>query len=52
MPSKDENEKQNKLLNNDNYVNAKNKKKLPKKQQIKKRWEWKPFTRIYGRRCW
>ena len=37
MPSKDENEKQNKLLNNDNYVNAKNKKKLPKKQQIKKR---------------
>ena len=26
MSSKDENEKQNKLLNNDNYANAKNKK--------------------------
>ena len=30
MPSKDENEKQNKLLNNDNYVNAKNKKNYQK----------------------
>ena len=37
MSSKNEHEKQNKLLNNDNYVNAKNKKTVPKKQQIKKR---------------
>ena len=51
MSSKNEHEKQNKLLNNDNYVNAKNKKTVPKKQQIKKRWEWKPFTRIYGINC-
>ena len=36
MSSKDENEKQNKLLNNDNNANAKNKKPIPipKKQQI------------------
>ena len=38
MSSKDENEKQNKLLNNDNNANAKNKKKtVPKKRQIKKK---------------
>ena len=38
MSSKDENEKQNKLLNNDNNENAKPV-PVPKKQQIKKRWE-------------
>ena len=46
MSSKDENEKQNKLLNNDNNANAKNKKKtVPKKRQIKKKMRMKIF-------CW
>ena len=39
MSSKDENEKQNKLLNNDNNANAKNKKTRTntKEEQIKKK---------------
>ena len=45
MSSKDENEKQNKLLNNDNNANAKNKKPIPipKKQQRKKKMRIKTF---------
>ena len=43
MPSKDEHEKQNKLLNNDNYVNAKNKKNSTKKATNKKKMRMKTF---------
>ena len=43
MPSKDEHEKQNKLLNNDNYVNAKNKKNGTKKATNKKKMRMKTF---------
>ena len=43
MSSKNEHEKQNKLLNNDNYVNAKNKKNSTKKATNKKKMRMKTF---------
>ena len=39
ISSKDENEKQIKLLNNDNNSNAKNKTSINTKKKKKKRWE-------------